>query len=67
MTAMAPIVSEAGLDDAQRDRWLDAVATVDEIAGATDSSSASKAPLTALQRLVRLHPVTVVDELGETA
>jgi hypothetical protein len=66
MTAMGPITTDAVLDDVQRDRWLDAVATVDEVADATDSISPSKAPLTALQRLVRLHPRTVVEELGST-
>lgn len=52
------------LDQEQWDLWLEAVSSVDEVANSTDSASSSKAPLTALQQLVRTHPVAVVGEIS---
>jgi hypothetical protein len=67
MTDLALVGSPELLSPAQLSAWHEAIASVDEVADATDSASPSKAPLDALARLVRLHPAVVVEELGGAA
>jgi hypothetical protein len=63
MTDLALVGSPELLSPAQRSTWHEAIASVDEVAHATDSASSSKEPLDALAQLVRLHPAAVVEEM----